>query len=138
MFANACVDKQNVGNQCQHEWHTDGRSTGEVQPRNDSRQVHREDKEKHCGEDRQKTLAVFDPQVVFDDALANKVEPEFHDALSAGGNDLHLARCQPEQDHDDDDDQKANQHQTVDFERRPREEDRRREEVLKRRSLEAP
>ncbi len=130
------VDEGDVGHQREHQRDTDDRGTGQVQPGDDARQVHREDHEEDGRQDRQEPEAVLLAEQVFRDVDADEAEPHLGEALRTAGDEAHLARRQPEEQEERDHRDEPDQDDPVDREGRAFEEDDVGEELVDRRTVE--
>ena len=128
--------KVDVGDDREHERHADDGGAGDVQERDDARQVHEQDHEEHRREDRQEPLAVLLAEQVVGDVDAHHVETHLDEALEPAGHDAHAARAEPEDEQQGDDRDEADEHDAVDLEGGALEEQRSREEFVDRRPVE--
>jgi hypothetical protein len=116
------VNEGDVRDDGEHKGHTNNGRSGNVESRNNTGDIHRQDHKEQGGEDREEPLGVFLAEQVFTDVHPNEVERHLGEALASTGNDTHLPGAEPEQNHYGRDSDEADEDDSVDLERRPREE----------------
>jgi hypothetical protein len=118
VLAEAGVDEHDVRDDREDQRQADDGGARDLQPRDDSRQVHADDEEEERHQDGQEALAVLLAERVEHDRVAHEAEHELEGGLTARRHDLHAARAEPQPEDEREHDEKPDQHHAVELERR--------------------
>ena len=134
---NAGVHEHDVRDDREDERQADHGGARDLQPRDDAGEVHPDDQEEERHQDGQEALALLLAERVEHDRVADEAEHELESGLAAGRNELHVPRAEPEPDDEGEDHEQADQHDPVELEGRPDEEQAFGDEFADRRTDEA-
>lgn len=131
------VNEGNVRDECHEDRVTNNRRCGDVEARDNARDVERERQEEDRHQQGRETATLLDTKLLFNDVLANEVESELEYALAAARDDSKVTGAQPEKDQQYYNHDHSNDHDAVHFEGSAFEENRCGEEVIQGWSVEA-